>query len=246
MSRALGVVIAGSLIIGCKGATQIPPGGKATGAQEIAGASCAQAIDLRGAPTSWPTQPPLLRSDLPPSLRQWATRVITSDTVDLDCDGRADVVAQVVGSADSPTPEKLAMVVVLADSSSGRIVFWGASSVRGPERIQFVAPLHPDSLPALVLVGIDEGGLVPRVLVWRAGEYRVVLVPKQNYVHDVSDWSQECVQSAMPVFMPPNGLSLVRDSTGGEMVARGAGCELPRDTIALDSANQWGRFNTKP
>lgn len=243
MSRSLGTILAAMLISGCKESTPVLPREDAIGVAATASDSCARAVDLRDAPSSWPAQTELLRNDLPPSLRQWATRVITSDTVDLNCDGRSDYIAQVIGSGESPTPEKLAIGVVLADSNGGRIVFWGASSVTGPERVQLVAPLRSDSLPAMVLVGMDEGGLVPRVLVWHAGEYRIVRVPDENYVHDVSEWSQECMQSAMPVFVPPNGLSMVRAIAGDDRVARGESCDLRRDTLVLDSASQWGRFN---
>jgi hypothetical protein len=155
--------------------------------------------------------------------------IVYADTVDLNCDGRTDYVAQ----GRTRVNGRLAFVAFVNDSAGWRRVLMSASPVQGREVLALAADLTEGGRRDLITVGSDEGGYVPRAFRWRGEQYEPVTVPRAYVVRQEEDWDAACLQKINPQWVG-GGVRLLRETispteTGGH----GSDCELPSDTLRI-------------
>jgi hypothetical protein len=168
-------------------------------------------------------------SSLPALLRRGVDSVLNSDTLDLDCDGRLDYVAQVIPKGGGAKPT---LVVALSAGDTMRQVLSSESPVDGLEATALAADLTGSGKLDLVTVGHDEGGFVVRVFRWDERGLTPVQVPLQYRVREEADWSPECQSKINPSLSPDSGLILLRETIPPTArKGHGESCELPVDTL---------------
>lgn len=178
--------------------------------------------------------PAVTRGAFPSALRPIADTVLFASTPDLNCDGRDDLVAQIVGAAGSPFPGQLMFIAYLNAPTGWNDVLSVPSRVDGREVLALAAPLSGKPRLDLVTLGMDDGGSSPRVFRWTDSTYAEVLVPKEYSVRFEEDWPSQCRQRAVPRFVSGARLSMLRETISRSSPAgHGSDCALPLDTLAL-------------
>jgi len=160
--------------------------------------------------------------------------VVYADTIDLDCDGANDLVVQ--GRLESTdSRQRPLMLMAWVSRADGWVsVLSSASPVTGPERIAIAAPLVSTDRRDVVLVGADEGGIVPRVFVWTGDTLEQVEVPQQYYLRGSTEWGPDCRRKLNPQILDGGRIALLRETIPRtSMQDHGASCALPVDTLVI-------------
>ncbi len=175
---------------------------------------------------------------LPPNTTPPGGAVLYADSVDLDCDGRKDLVAQV--RPPSVTSNPVLIALLRETSGEWRQVLLEQSPVAGLEGVVIAADLNGDGFLDLVTVGYDEGGQIPRMFVSVNRSYRSIGVPARYYLRHESDWGSDCLRRVLPALVPGQRLALTRETLSrSNRIGHGEDCSLPVDTVMLrgDSLN---------
>jgi hypothetical protein len=155
--------------------------------------------------------------------------IVYADTVDLNCDGRTDYVAQ----GRTRTSGELAFVAFVNDSTGWRRVLMSTSPVQGTEAMVLAADLTGGGRRDLITVGSDEGGYVPRAFRWRGEQYAPVAIPRAYVLRQEEDWDAACRQKINPQWVA-GGVRLLRETISPASTAgHGADCDLPEDTLRV-------------
>lgn len=231
-SRRRGTVLVVALVaLAC---ARAEPGSKGSGES---GLSCAP-IQMDAA--SWArgkvTQedPRFIQSVTPATVQSQADTVFYADSIDLNCDGRPDYVAHLLGSSTSSMTGRLAAVAYVSSDSGWRRVLEAPSSVEGREVLALAADLTGSGKRDLVFIGSDEGGYVPTVYGWHQGQYRLIRVPTEYHVRFEAEWDADCRERIMPGFVMSHGIQLLRESISPvSRSGHGKQCDLAADTLTI-------------
>ena len=202
------------------------------GARAVVPASCPPVVLARLGDSTWSVResPEHLRAVIPAAIAASFGKLLYADTVDLDCDGAADLVVQAV-TLDSAA--RLVDVVYVNLASGPREVLRTPSSVEGFEALAIAADLSGTGKRDVILLGGDEGGYVPRVFRWRADRLREVVVPARYTLRLEADWSVECQRRANPG-LAKRGITLMRETISPTSLrGHGTDCALPVDTLVV-------------
>lgn len=216
-------VLATAAIVGCGDAKHQLPGKVSTDCPPWIASSAVGGDQWSGIPVS--VLPTRVRS----VIASLATSVIYADTLDLDCDGVTDAVAQIVSIQGS-----LTFAAFLVRPDSVHTVLFSPSVVDGPEIVVLAADLSGDGHRDLVTWGSDEGGSIPRIFRWGAGKYSEVVVPMVYHVRNEELWGPHCRQTVLPAVTKRLLLVFSREPIPPtSLTGHGTECELPRDTLRL-------------
>jgi len=157
--------------------------------------------------------------------------LLNVDTLDLDCDGRFDYVAQVIPADHGARPT---LVVAISSGDTLRRVLSSESPVEGREATALAADLTNSGKLDLVTIGDDEGGVVVRVFRWNGGVLTAVQVPPQYRLREEADWSVECQEKVNPRLSLDARLILLRETISPTALrGHGESCDLPADTLHI-------------
>ena len=155
--------------------------------------------------------------------------VLELDSVDVNCDGKNDMV--VYGRALAPS-RNMKLAVLLAPQWS--TVLDVNSPVDGFERVAIAADLSGTGARDLVTVGQDEGGTTVRVFRWLRGTLSEVKVPSAYRIRNEEQWTPECVRQINPRLSADSQLILLRETIPRTSPqSHGHECGLPRDTLII-------------
>jgi hypothetical protein len=175
-------------------------------------------------------QPAYIAAVTPAPVRAVLDTIVYADTVDLNCDGRTDYVAQ----GRARTNGSLAFVAFVNDSTGWRRVLMSTSPVQGTEVLALAADLTGGGRRDLITVGSDEGGYLPRAFRWRGDRYQPVAIPRVYVLRHEEDWDAACRQKINPQWVAPGAVRLLRETISPtSTMGHGAECDLPADTLRI-------------
>lgn len=161
-------------------------------------------------------------------------RVLYADAVDLDCDGRLDLVGQIVEPPVSGRARQLSFLAFVQTATSHRSILRTPSTVDGPESAVLALPLKSTGRRDLVVFGSDEGGIAPRVFAWADSVYKELTLPAEYMLRSEPDWSTQCVSKRMPGLGRTGSLVLLRETISPRSDrGHGEDCSMPRDTLVV-------------
>ena len=174
-----------------------------------------------------------LLADDPADLSEASVLVVSLERPDLDCDGHSDLVAQTREGFDS-TAGGLWMRGFYRRNGEWVGAFRFLSSVEGLSGVVVASDLNGDSRLDVLLLGRDEGGIVPQLLLSRGDGYVPGHIADAYRLRNESDWPSSCWSRLAPAFVSGGRIRLAREtisplSTRGH----GADCSLPLDTLEL-------------
>lgn len=160
-------------------------------------------------------------------------QVLIGDTVDLNCDGHADFVAQVVRDGSDGT-SALWIIGLARESDGWREILASQSVVDGSEQLVALADLNDDHRRDLIFWGVDEGGFVPRLFVSGSEEYRLVNVPARYTLRFEEQWGADCLQRVVPAVVGSDRIQLARETISpASSAGHGSACDLGFDTLSI-------------
>lgn len=169
----------------------------------------------------------------PSILRAETSQVIGLERLDLNCDGRPDLVAQVrLPDADRGT--ELFLVAFVAEASGWTEVLRVRSLVAGVEGVSVAADLNGDGHLDLLSLGSDEGGVIPRMFISAGKLLREIAMPVTYRLRQEADWASDCWIRLAPALLPDGSIQLARETlspSGAE--GHGTDCHLPLDTLTM-------------
>lgn len=159
--------------------------------------------------------------------------VLYAYEADLDCDQALDIVVQ---SADSG---RLYLTFYRSSRDSVEALLESESEVAGREVVVALGASHAMNLRTIVIVGSDEGGLVPRIFVWRELHYAELALPDYYLMRMEEEWSPLCRRVNTPVLLADERVILSRETISlSAKMGHGIECDLPRDTVVIASVAQ--------
>lgn len=161
-----------------------------------------------------------------------ADTVFQLDSIDLDCDGQMDYVAQVEPAHEQASSNRPTLVAFVRERGTLRRVLFAPSPVDGYETVAVAADLSGAGKRDLVTIGSDEGGYIIRVFRWRGGAYVPVFVPMAYRLRQEAEWNDECLTKINPRVTPRGELILLRETISPTSTkGHGTTCDLPTDTL---------------
>lgn len=174
-----------------------------------------------------------LLPDDPAALGAPGVLVVSLERVDLDCDGRSDLVVQTREGFDS-SAGGLWMRGFLRRDGEWTDAFRVRSSVDGVSGVVIAADINGDSRLDVLLLGRDEGGVVPQLLLSRGEGYDLGRIQDVYRLRNESDWPSSCWSRLAPTHVPGGRLRLPRETISPlETRGHGEDCSLPLDTLEL-------------
>jgi len=173
------------------------------------------------------------RSIVQQSQRLTVETVIRADSIDLDCDGRFDLIAYISARPENKVASERILVAFSRQHEENWVrVLWSPSPVDGIERLLIAAPLTTSNRRDIVSLGSDEGGYVPRVFLWANLELAEVRVPARYALRLEEDWDVKCLQLNAPRLVGDHHVVMSRESiTPRAKTGHGKKCDLPVDTL---------------
>jgi hypothetical protein len=178
---------------------------------------------------------------VPADVSSIADTIFYADTLDLNCDGLSDFIGQIIPSSGTVGPTLVAFV---QEDGRYRQVLLSRSPVDGSEALAIAADLTGLGRRDIVTLGSDEGGYIPRVFVWREGEYTPLGVPLEYHLRLETEWNSECLRKLNPGLVDGGRITLLRETISPTALkGHGAECDLPTDTLHIvgDSLVRAGR-----
>lgn len=174
-----------------------------------------------------------LLSDDPADLTETSVLVVSIERPDLDCDGHSDLVTQTREGFDS-TAGGLWLRGFYRRDGAWVAAFRFRSSVEGPSGVVVAFDLNGDSRLDVLLLGRDEGGIVPQLLLSRGDGYIPGHMADAYRLRNESEWPSSCWSRLAPAIVSGGRIRLARE-TISPLSARGHGadCSLPLDTLEL-------------
>jgi hypothetical protein len=161
-----------------------------------------------------------------------ADTVFQLDSVDLNCDGEMDYVAQIEPAREQASSKRPTLVAFVRERGTLRRVLFAPSPVDGYETVAVAADLSGGGKRDLVTIGSDEGGYVIRVFRWRGDVYVPVWVPIAYRLRQEADWNDECLRKINPHVTARGELVLLRETISPTSTrGHGTTCDLPTDTL---------------
>jgi hypothetical protein len=174
-----------------------------------------------------------IRSITPEVVWNRVTEVLYAESADLNCDGEADYLAQVVASSSEPPRTGLALVAFLRDGDEWEEVLFSPSPVDGMETMVIAADLTANGHLDIVTWGADEGGFVPRVFLATGEMYLPLQVSDRYTLRFEEGWDAACRTRVQPR-LGDSYLLLSRETIPPtDLIGHGTECDLPTDTFAI-------------
>ena len=156
--------------------------------------------------------------------------VFYADTLDINCDGRPDV----VGFGEARVGREASFFAFVAADGHWREVLRASSPVEGVEKLALAADLLGSGRLDVITISSDEGGYVLRLFVWQKQVLTSIEIPRAYNLRNEEAWDETCLRRIEPQLVAPSRLSLLRETISlSDVVGHGTSCELPRDTLEI-------------
>lgn len=157
-----------------------------------------------------------------------------ADSLDLECDGTADIVASILPKTAGKRVSRPTFVVYRQNGDSLHRILFAPARVDGVEKIAVVADLTGSGKQDLILIGGDEGGYSPRLFHRRESGFVEIPMPSKYRIRQEADWDAACMQAVNPRVLSGRRIQLLRETISPSATeGHGSSCSLPRDTLRL-------------
>jgi len=151
---------------------------------------------------------------------------------DINCDGTEDLILQY---RVAPPSDSIPLVFFVRVDGALRELLRTTSMVDGREGLVAAGDANADGWLDLVLLGYDEGGLVPRVFGSTFGRLAELAVADLYYLPQSDEWDADCLRALSPRMTEEGGVVLARMPDRKTENRRPSACPSPRDTLDLRS-----------